>query len=160
MPTQSLRTRSAVALATFGYLGFAPIAPGTVGSAGALPLWMALRLADRPWLEVAAVAVLFLAGVWSASVTEQHLGVEDPGPVVIDEVAGMIASLLWLPATWAVVGSAFMLFRIFDIVKPWPAGRLERLHGGWGIMADDVMAGIYANLVVQALVWWRPEWMR
>jgi phosphatidylglycerophosphatase A len=59
-----------------------------------------------------------------------------------------------------VVFAAFVAFRVFDVVKPWPADRLERLHGGWGIMADDVMAGIYANLAVQVLVWWRPELMR
>jgi phosphatidylglycerophosphatase A len=78
---------------------------------------------------------------------------------VIDEVVGMLVSLLWLPSSWTVVVAAFVAFRVFDILKPWPANRLERLHGGWGIMADDVMAGVYANLLVQLLVWWRPELM-
>ena len=160
MTTTTLRSRGAVALASFAYVGFAPVAPGTVGSAAALLLFAPLRWAAIPGLEVATVALLFCAGVWSASLTEQHLGVEDPGPVVIDEVVGMLISLLWLPSSWMVVAAAFVAFRVFDIIKPWPADRLERLHGGWGIMADDLMAGVYANLVVQLLVWWRPELMR
>jgi phosphatidylglycerophosphatase A len=160
MTTPTLRSRGAVALASFGYVGFAPFAPGTVGSAAALLLFVPLRRAAIPWLDVAAIVLLFCAGVWSARITEQHLGVEDPGPVVIDEVVGMLISLLWLPSSWTVVVAAFVAFRVFDIVKPWPANRLERLHGGWGIMADDCMAGVYANLAVQLLVWWRPELMR
>ena len=79
---------------------------------------------------------------------------------MIDEVLGMLVSLLWLPVSWPVVLAAFLLFRVFDIIKPWPAGRFEHLGGGLGIMADDAMAGVYANLVVQGLVWWLPEWMR
>jgi len=160
MPTPTPRTRAAVALASFGYVGFAPVAPGTVGSAAAFLLVVPLRWAASTWLEITAAAVLFLAGVWAARVTETTLGVEDPGPVVVDEVVGMLVSLLWVPWSWTACIAAFLAFRAFDILKPWPTGRLERLPGGWGIMADDVMAGIYANLAVQLLVWWRPEWMR
>ena len=156
MTTRTLASRFAVAFASFGYVGFAPVAPGTVGAAAALPLFLLLRWAGSPWLEVAACAVIVVAGAWSARVTEQVLGVEDPGPVVIDEVVGMLVSLLFLPATWAVIAAAFVAFRIFDILKPWPANRLEDVPGGWGIMADDVMAGVYANLAVQILVWVRP----
>jgi phosphatidylglycerophosphatase A len=79
---------------------------------------------------------------------------------VLDEVVGMLVSLLWLPSSWVVYLAAFVAFRAFDIVKLWPTNRFERFPGGWGIMADDVMAGVYANVVLQALVWWRPEWMR
>jgi phosphatidylglycerophosphatase A len=160
MTSQARRNRVAVALASFGYVGFAPAAPGTVGSAAAFLLFVPLRLAAVPGLELAAAVVLFFAGVWAAHVTEASLGVEDPGLVVIDEVVGMLVSLLWLPLSWAVCLAAFLAFRVFDIVKPWPTKRFERLRGGWGIMADDVMAGVYANLVVQLLAWWRPEWMR
>ncbi|MEK6629837.1 MAG: phosphatidylglycerophosphatase A [Acidobacteriota bacterium] len=160
MTPPTLRSQSAVVLATFGYVGFAPFAPGTVGSAAALVVFVPLRLAANPWIEVLTSVALFFAGVWAARVTEQHLGVDDPGPVVIDEVVGMLVSLLFLPFSWPVVAAAFVAFRCFDIVKPWPAGRLESLHGGWGIMADDVMAAIYANLLVHLLVWFRPEWMR
>ena len=147
-------------IATFGYAGMAPVAPGTVGSAAGLILIVPLRLLGLPWLDLGAALILFLVGVWSATVAEQYIGREDPGPVVIDEVLGMLVSLLWLPVSWQICLAAFLAFRVFDIIKPWPAGRFERLGGGLGIMADDAMAGVYANLVVQALVWWRPEWMR
>jgi len=160
MTTPTLRSRAAVALATFFYVGFIPFAPGTMGSAAALLLFFPIRWTGSIAFEVAASVVVFVIGIWAASDTEIALGVEDPGPVVLDEVLGMLVSLLFLPATWPVVLAAFVAFRTFDIIKPWPANRLERLHGGLGIMADDLMAGIYANLVVQALVWWRPEWMR
>jgi phosphatidylglycerophosphatase A len=156
MTTRSSASRFAVAFASFGYVGFAPVAPGTVGAAAALPFFLLLRWAGSPWLEVAVCAAIVVAGAWSAKITEQVLGVEDPGPVVIDEVVGMLVSLLFLPATWPVMAAAFLAFRIFDIVKPWPAGRLEHVPGGWGVMADDVMAGVYANLAVQILMWQRP----
>jgi phosphatidylglycerophosphatase A len=145
-----------VAFASFGYVGFAPVAPGTAGSAAAIPLFLLLRSAGSPWLEVAVCGVLVVAGAWSARLAERALGVEDPGPVVIDEVAGMLVSLLFLPGTWPVILAAFFAFRVFDIVKPWPAGRLEDVPGGWGVMADDVMAGVYANLAIQVLLWARP----
>jgi len=160
MKPHTFRTRLALMLATFGYSGFAPVAPGTVGAAAGLVLIIPIRMLGFPWIDLGAALVLFAVGVWSADATERHLGMEDPGPVVIDEVLGMLVSLLWLPLSWPVVLAAFLAFRVFDIIKPWPAGRFERLGGGLGIMADDAMAGVYANLVVQALVWWRPEWMR
>jgi phosphatidylglycerophosphatase A len=156
MTPRTFRSTLAVALASFGYVGFAPVAPGTVGSAAAIPLFLLLRWAGSAWIEIAACAVIIAAGAWSARLTEQALGVEDPGPVVIDEVAGMLISLLFLPGTWPVVLAAFVAFRVFDIVKPWPAGRLEHVPGGWGVMADDVMAGIYANLAIQILMRVRP----
>jgi len=156
MTARTLRSRLAVAFATFGYVGFAPVAPGTVGAAAAIPVFLLLRMAGSAWLEVAVCAAIVAAGAWSARLTEQALGVEDPGPVVIDEVVGMLVSLLWLPGTWPVILAAFLAFRVFDIVKPWPAGRLEHVPGGWGVMADDVMAGIYANLTIQVLMWARP----
>ncbi|MGE5198079.1 MAG: phosphatidylglycerophosphatase A [Rhodospirillaceae bacterium] len=160
MTTQSLASRFAVAFATFGYVGFAPVAPGTVGAAAALPFFLLLRWAGSAWLEIAVCAAIVVAGAWSARVAERVLGVEDPGPVVIDEVVGMLISLLFLPATWAVIAAAFVAFRLFDIVKPWPANRLEHVPGGWGVMADDVMAGVYANLAVQVLVRVAPGLMR
>ena len=156
MTVPTLRSRLAVAFASFGYIGFAPVAPGTVGAAAAIPLFLLLRRAGSPWLEIAVCGVIVAAGAWSARLTEQALGVEDPGPVVIDEVVGMLVSLLFLPGTWPVILAAFVAFRVFDIVKPWPAGRLEHVPGGWGVMADDVMAGVYANLAVQILMWARP----
>ena len=158
MPASTLARRGAVALATFGYVGFAPVAPGTVGSAAALIVFLPVRLllAAPPWAELLIALALSAAGVWSATVAAQALGTEDPGPVVIDEVAGMLVSLLWLPFSWPLVVAAFVAFRVFDVLKPWPANRLEHLHGGVGIVADDLMAGVYANLLLQFVIWWRP----
>ena len=97
------------------------------------------------------MAIALAAGLWSAGVVERLLG-KDPGPVVIDEVLGMLVTLAFLDVNpiGAVVG--FFLFRVLDVVKPFPAGRLEHLHGGAGIMLDDAMAGVYGNLVMRALI--------
>ncbi|MEI6669831.1 MAG: phosphatidylglycerophosphatase A [Acidobacteriota bacterium] len=159
MTPQPVSSRIAFAVATWAYTGYSPVAPGTAGSAAGLLLIVPLRMLGSPWLDVGAALVVFAVGIWSATVVERQLGIEDPGIVVVDEVLGMLVSLLWLPLSWPVVVAAFLLFRVFDIIKPWPAGRFEHLGGGLGIMADDAMAGVYANLVVQVLVWWRPGWM-
>lgn len=159
MSTRTPSARFGLALASAGYVGFIPFAPGTFGSAVALPVWYLLRQTAVPAAELLAILVLFAAGVWSARVAERELAVEDPGIVVIDEVVGMLVSVLWLPLTWQVALAGFVAFRVFDIVKPFPVGRFERLPGGWGVMADDVMAGVYAYAAVRLVLWMRPEWL-
>lgn len=159
MTLRTLSSRAGLALATAGYSGYAPIAPGTVGSAVALPLWYLLRWTGSPWAEPIAILVLFVAGAWSARVAERETGVDDPGIVVIDEVVGMLITLLWLPTTWQVALVGFLAFRVYDIVKPYPAGRLEHVPNGWGVMADDAAAGVYAYVTVRALLWLKPEWL-
>ncbi len=154
----SRTTRLALLLATWINLGYSPVAPGTAGTLGGLVLIAAIRWTGSLPLEIGAILVLLVLGIWSAQVAERHFGLEDPGPVVIDEVVGILVTLVFLPSVWQVFLAGFLLFRLFDIVKPYPANRLEHLHGGVGIMADDVMAGIYANLVIQGLVWFRPGW--
>jgi phosphatidylglycerophosphatase A len=152
--------RWALAIATVISAGYAPFAPGTVGSLVGLALYAGLAWAGVSWSVTAAVtAVLGVAGVWAAGRAERHFGLEDPGPVVIDEVVGMLVTLVFTGVGWrgAVVG--FVLFRLFDILKPYPAARLERLGGGLGIMADDVMAAVYANLILQLGMRWRPTWL-
>jgi phosphatidylglycerophosphatase A len=152
-------TRLAVFLSSAAYAGFVPFAPGTVGSAVGLGAYAALRWAGAaPLLDLLVIAIVTGAGVWSATVAERHFGLEDPGPVVIDEVAGMLATLALLSVSWSGAVAGFVLFRILDIIKPYPAGRLERLPGGLGIMADDLMAGLYANLALRALLWVAPRW--
>lgn len=138
-------------VATAAYVGFAPVAPGTFGSMAGLLVYGAIRLSGGHVAESIAIAVSLLAGLWSAGVVERLLG-KDPGPVVIDEVLGMLVTLAFLDVNpiGAVVG--FFLFRVLDVVKPFPAGRLEHLHGGAGIMLDDAMAGIYGNLVMRGLI--------
>jgi phosphatidylglycerophosphatase A len=140
----------ALAVATSLGAGYAPIAPGTFGSAVGLLLW--LMLPSSTLVQGIAILALFVIGSWSGSVAERHFGRTDPGQVVVDEVAGMLVTLFLVPAGslgWAGGLGAFFLFRIADIVKPFPANRLERLPGGIGIMADDIMAGIYANVALR-----------
>jgi len=129
-------------------IGYAPLAPGTFGSAAGLLLWYLLP--QSAYVQGGVIVLLFIAGSWSGSVAEQHFGRADPGQVVIDEVMGMLITLFLNPVGWAGALLAFLLFRVADIVKPYPANRLERLHGGVGVMADDGMAAIYANLALRA----------
>jgi phosphatidylglycerophosphatase A len=148
-------TRLATFLATAGYVGYIPIAPGTFGSAVGLALYAGVRLADSPVLEGVVLMVALVMGIWAADIVEKDLG-KDPSAVVIDEVLGMLVTLAFINASVGAAVAGFFLFRLFDVVKPFPAGRLEHLHGGPGIMLDDVMAGIYANLTLRVLIAWFP----
>ena len=143
-------------MATAGFTGYAPIAPGTVGSIVGLVMLLAVRASGNPFVEVGVLVVVIVIGVWSAGVVERHVGIEDPGIVVVDEVAGMLLTLLWIPLTWPTALVGFLAFRVFDIIKPFPARRAEQLPGGWGIMADDVFAAVYAHLVVRLALWAIP----
>ena len=145
-------------IATCACIGYVPVAPGTLGSAAGLVVFFAVRGTGSASLELAAIVIVFAVGVWSATVAERHLGDVDPAPVVIDEVAGMLITLAFLPVnlTGAMVG--FLIFRLFDVVKPWPSSRFERLPGGFGIMADDAMAGVYGQLVMRGLIALAPGW--
>jgi phosphatidylglycerophosphatase A len=129
--------------------GYSPVAPGTAGSAVGVLLFWPLAGVAWPW-QLAAVALVFLVGAVAAGHVARAAGREDPGIVVVDEVAGQWITLAGLPFTPAVAAAGFVLFRVMDVVKPWPARDLERLHGGWGIMADDVAAGILAHLALRA----------
>jgi phosphatidylglycerophosphatase A len=140
----------ALAVATVGGVGYAPFAPGTFGSAAGIVVWW--LIGPSAVLQLAAIAVIFAAGVWSGSVCEGHFCRTDPGHVVIDEVAGMLITLLFNPVGWGGALLAFLLFRLADVVKPYPANRFEQLHGGLGVMADDCMAAVYANLALRALL--------
>ena len=149
----------AVFLASFGYVGYFPIAPGTAGSAAALVLFYALRWIGNPAIELGAIVAVFAIGVWAAHGTEAALGRKDPGIVVIDEVLGMLITLAVLPVSiWGVL-VGFLLFRIFDVVKPFPAAQLEHLHGGMGIMADDAVAGLYSHVLLRVCIWLVPAWL-
>jgi len=143
-------TRVALAVATVGGVGYVPIAPGTFGSAVGLLVWW--LLGPSAVVQSVAIVAIFAAGVWSGGVCERDCCRTDPRHVVIDEVAGMLITLLLAPVAWAGAFGAFLLFRIADVIKPYPANRLEALHGGLGIMADDAMAGVYANIALRAIL--------
>ena len=154
-----MMSRLAIWLATCGRLGFVPVAPGTFGSAAGLLVYYAIRWTGSSTVEVFVIGGLCIVGVWSATAAGRLLGSVDPGPVIIDEVVGMLITLWLLPVTplGALVG--FLLFRALDIVKPFPANRLEALSGGVGVMADDVMVGVYGNLMIRGLIVLTPGWL-
>lgn len=155
-----MRGRVALAYASAGYTGFFPIAPGTVGSVVGVVVWALARLAGASvWFEVAGTAAVLVSGAVAATAAERVLGTTDPGPVVIDEVMGMWVTLIAAPLTWPTALAGFLLFRAFDIVKPPPARQLERAHGGWGIMLDDLAAGAYAWIVLQIALAIVPAWL-
>jgi phosphatidylglycerophosphatase A len=148
--------RLAITLASWFGCGFASIAPGTAGSAGAIICAIAAIhwLGFAPWHFAVAAAVLLLPAVWAADVTARVRQAKDPGLVVVDEVAGQ-----WLTLTgarvldWQHLLAAFLIFRALDVWKPFPARQLEALPGGAGIVADDIMAGAYGALVLWLAGW-------
>jgi phosphatidylglycerophosphatase A len=151
------RAGSAIWIATAAGAGYFPVAPGTAGSAVGVLLVVGLarlHLAGT-WSStlLGAVSVpLFALGVWAAGEAEKFFGCVDPHPVVIDEVVGQMLTFLLLPhATWKWLLGGFLLFRAFDIVKPFPARQAERIPRGWGIMMDDVVAGLYGMAVLAVL---------
>jgi phosphatidylglycerophosphatase A len=151
--------RLSLAVATAFGVGYVPFAPGTFGSLAGLVVFVAVRATGQPAVELAAIVAIFLAGVWAATTAEEHFGHIDPGPVVIDEVLGMLVTLTLVPVsvTGALVG--FVLFRVFDVIKPPPCSQLEALPGGWGVMCDDCMAAVYSYVCVRLLAWLAPAWM-
>lgn len=153
-------TRLAVFIATVAYCGYFPIAPGTVGSAAGLLVYLLVWWAESTVVEVGLIVVLFAAGTWAGTTAERYFGGIDPGPIVLDEVVGMLITLAFIPVGLSGAIAGFFLFRVFDVLKPFPARRLESLHGGLGVMADDAMAAIYANLTLRAVLWLAPEWIR
>ena len=143
------RDQTAMCLATGFYIGRMPLAPGTFGSLLGLPLCAALAWSDLGPALLAAAAVLW-AAVWAAGRAEVVLGRRDAPAIVIDEIAGMMVALAGLPFTPFNAAAGFLVFRVMDIIKPFPARRIDAgMHGGAGIVLDDVVAGIYTNLVLR-----------
>jgi phosphatidylglycerophosphatase A len=148
-----------VLIATVLGVGRLPVVPGTWGSLPGVAIAWGIGAFRGPWTLAAVLALVVAVGTWAADGAARHFGDEDPGPVVVDEVAGQMLTLLFVPPTWRVLLAGFLLFRFFDILKPFPARNFERLPGGVGIMADDLAAGIYANLVLQAAIRFAPGLM-
>jgi phosphatidylglycerophosphatase A len=132
-----------VLVASWGPCGWSPVAPGTVGTLGAVPLWWALR--ELPlWSYLLTVAAFVALCVFAADAAGRYWKVPDASPIVIDEVAGYLVTLAFVPFSWPAAILGFVLFRIFDILKPWPASFFDRQKHAVGVVLDDVAAGVWA----------------
>ncbi len=147
-------TKAATLIATGFGVGRLPLAPGTWGSLAALPLaWVIAWLFDGRGLLIAAT-LLFLIGWWAAALASRASGIEDDGAIVVDEIVGQWLTLVVAPTTIAAYLVGFVLFRIFDIAKPWPVQWVdEHVGGGLGVMTDDIVAGVYAAITLLLILW-------
>lgn len=140
-------------LATWFGAGLLPKIPGTWGSAAALPFAWVIAWYGGPYALLVASLAAFVVGIWAAEIYSRHAGIKDPGAIVIDEVAGQWLTLVPFAPDPLVWFAGFILFRIFDILKPWPANLADRaLSGGLGVMLDDMIAGIYAGAALMLLL--------
>lgn len=140
-----------VILATGFGIGYSPIAPGTLGTLIAIPIYYFLSEIPSPIYEITLIAIFFLS-VWISENAETYFRKKDDQRIVIDEMMGFLITMLWLPKTIFSIITGFFLFRFFDILKPFPIRSLERrLKGGFGVVLDDVAAGIYANIILHLI---------
>ena len=139
-----------IASSWFG-IGLMPGAPGTFASLAGLPL-VILNGYNTPVIAALFILCFVAFAIWASGVTQKLLNRMDPPQVVIDEVGGILVALFWVPVSWLALCLGFVLFRIFDIIKPFPVNRVETLKGGTGIVLDDLLAGIYANLCLRFIL--------
>ena len=137
-------------IATVGGLGRSPVAPGTLGSA--VGLGIAWILSGNPLQQFIGCFAAIVLALWSSGPTARAMGEADPKSVIIDEVAGMMVAVAALPAAWPVYLIGFLLFRFLDVVKPPPLRQMQNLPGSWGIVLDDLGAGLAANLILRAIL--------
>ena len=141
----------AVFISTGVYTGYFPFAPGTIGTITAIPLVLLLSLFTPLTYGIVTVAI-FVAGVWSSGMAEVIFQRNDAPPIVIDEIVGFLITMFYVPKGAKYIILGFFLFRFFDIIKPYPANVMnEQVKGGWGVVLDDVFAGIYANISIQVI---------
>lgn len=144
-------------IATFFNVGKSPKAPGTMGTLAAIPLWYFLAKMPEMYYLI-AVFLICILGIFAAQVYEKEMGTHDSGEIVIDEVAGYLITMALLPVTWKSAVLGFILFRILDILKPFPIGMLDKkIQGGVGVMADDIAAGIIASVLLQVAMSYIPN---
>ena len=144
--------RLAVFIATAGPFGYSPVASGTMGTMAAVPIAALLCHAAWQW-QLAILVPLYFLFVWAAAVAEEHFGRVDPGEVVCDEVLGYMVGMFALPPDSAHLALCFLLFRAFDVIKPWPIRWVDRkIPSGWGIVSDDVMAGIFTQILMRIIL--------
>ena len=140
-----------ILLATGFGVGYSPIAPGTLGTLVAIPIYYFLSGIPSPLYEITLVGFFFLS-VWVSENAERFFGKKDDQRIVIDEIMGFLITMLWIPKTVPFIIIGFFLFRFFDILKPFPIRRLEKeLKGGYGVVLDDVLAGIYGNIILHVI---------
>jgi phosphatidylglycerophosphatase A len=149
---KAIERRTAMIIATGAFTGFSPLGPGTFGTIVAIPLvWLAC--AAGLFFHLVLAVGLFAIGVWASNRAIKVLGKEDAPQIVVDEVVGFLITMIGMPFTWYWLGCGFLLFRFFDIYKPFPISYMdEKIGGGWGVMLDDLAAGIFANLVMHLMV--------
>ncbi|HVP67600.1 MAG TPA: phosphatidylglycerophosphatase A [Anaeromyxobacteraceae bacterium] len=139
-----------VIVAAWGPCGYSPVAPGTVGTLGAIPVWWLLRDLVLPVYLVTLLG-LFAVAVYAAGRAGEYWQVADASPIVIDEVVGYLVAVALVPWSWPAAVVIFVLFRVMDVAKPWPASAFDRVKNGFGVVLDDVVAGAYAFLAFEAL---------
>ncbi len=135
-------------IAQGAHSGRVPVAPGTAGSAVGVLLYLLLNELSPLWYGAACIGVTVL-GTWAAGYADRILGTKDSPTIVIDEIAGFLVAMFLVPFAWGYIIAGFILFRIFDILKPWPLKRLQDIPGGPGVMLDDIGAAVYANVILQ-----------
>ncbi|MDH3973374.1 MAG: phosphatidylglycerophosphatase A [Deltaproteobacteria bacterium] len=139
-------------IATGGYSGYFPFAPGTAGTVAAIPVYLLFAMPGHI-LYLLLFAILLPLSFWASGRAEKIFGAKDSGMIVIDEIAGYLVTMFMVPAGWQYVVAGFFLFRFFDISKIYPAGSMEKIGGGVGVVMDDIVAGVYANLSLWLLIY-------
>ena len=134
-------------------MGLIPVGPGTFGTLAAIPLFYALSFTPI-YIYLAITVAVILISVWASTIAEEIFQKTDPGQVVADEVSGFLVAMILVPPTISNIFLGFLLFRLFDIAKPYPVRKFEELPGGWGIVIDDVAAGVYACITLHILGYW------
>ncbi|MHB8482105.1 MAG: phosphatidylglycerophosphatase A family protein [Nitrospiria bacterium] len=142
-------------VATGAYSGYFPKMPGTFASVIGILLFYPM-VSFTPLIQILMILILFFLGVWSSFSVEKALGETDPGIIVVDEIAGIWISIFLVPFQWKFLFVAVILFRILDIKKPFPIDQIQSLKGGWGVMLDDCLAGLFTNLSLQAFLYFWP----
>jgi len=135
-------------IAEGAYAGRSPLAPGTAGTLVGVLLYLGIRNFSPP-LYISLTILLCIVGTWAAGKAEIILGKKDSPLIVIDEIAGYLIALFLVRSGWGYLAVGFFLFRVFDIMKPWPLHGLQKVHGGLGVMLDDIGAGVYTNITLQ-----------
>ncbi|MBW2307304.1 MAG: phosphatidylglycerophosphatase A [Deltaproteobacteria bacterium] len=147
-----LTARFIVFVGSGAYLGYSPVIPGTVGTLGGILLVVVVFSRFSPAIYVLSLVTFFFMAIWVADRAEVLLHAHDSRKIVIDEITGFLCTMVMVPATPAYLATGFILFRILDVVKPYPANIINRkVRGGWGVVLDDVVAGAYANLILHAI---------